>query len=154
MIDYETFLKIKIYRDPQGLKPSQIADALGIDVRTVRRYLARERFLPRKGPLRASRLDPYKTEICRLLEQHAYTAVQIHQRIRQDGFDGGYSIVKDYVRKVRPPRHKAFLTLSFAPAECAQVDWGSYGTVAVARETKRAAWKVLSATSKKLPQGP
>jgi transposase len=40
------------------------------------------------------------------------------------------------VRQVRPPRTPAFLTLSFAPGECAQVDWGSWGTVAVG-ETRR-----------------
>jgi transposase len=143
MIDYETFSKIKTCHDRQGLKPSQIADALGIDVRTVQRYLARQHFVPRKGPLRASRLDPYKAEICRLLEQHAYSAVQIYQRIGEQGFDGGYTIVKDYVRKVRPPKHKAFLTLSFAPAECAQVDWGCYGTVAVGSTVRRLSFFVM-----------
>jgi len=143
MIDYETFLKIKTCHDRQGLKPSQIADTLHIDVRTVERYLARQRFEPRKGPIRASRLDPYKADICRLLEQHAYTAVQIHQRIGEQGYDGGYSIVKEYVRKVRPPKHKAFLTLSFAPAECAQVDWGSYGTVAVGSTFRRLSFFVM-----------
>src|SRR2546428_8102739 len=33
--------------------------------------------------------------------------------------------VKAYVRTVRPTRQAAFLTLAFAPGECAQVDWGS-----------------------------
>ena len=47
------------------------------------------------------------------------------------GFDGGYTIVKQYVRKVRPPKAKAFLKLAFAPGECAKVDWGSYGSVDV-----------------------
>ena len=143
MIDYETFLKIRTYHDQQDLKPSQIADALTIDVRTVQRYLAQQRLLPRKGAIRPSRLDPYKADIQRLLEQHAYTAVQIYQRIRQDGFDGAYTIVKDYVRKVRPPKHKPFLTLSFAPAECAQVDWGSFGTVAVGSTFRRLSFFVM-----------
>ncbi len=44
--------------------------------------------------------------------------------------------MKDYVRTVRPRRAPAFLTLTFAPGECAQVDWGLWGSVAVG-ETRR-----------------
>jgi transposase len=36
--------------------------------------------------------------------------------LREVGFDGGYTIVRDYVHKVRPPRRQAFLKLAFAPA--------------------------------------
>jgi len=65
------------------------------------------------------------------------------QRISEQGFDGRYSIVKDYVRKVRPPRFQAFLTLSFAPGECAQVDWGSYGSVNVGNTRRRLSFFVM-----------
>jgi hypothetical protein len=41
------------------------------------------------------------------------------------------------VRKVRPRPEKAFLSLSFAPGESAQVDWGHCGTIAVGN-TRRA----------------
>jgi len=34
------------------------------------------------------------------------------------------SLVKDYVRRIRPRPREAFLTLAFAPGEVAQVDWG------------------------------
>ena len=78
-----------------------------------------------------------------MLETHPYTAVQIFQRLREDGFDGGYTIVKDYVRKIRPPKIKAFLKLSFAPGECAQVDWGSYGSVAVGNTRRRLSFFVM-----------
>jgi transposase len=47
------------------------------------------------------------------------------------------------VRKVRPRRQKAFLKLSFAPGECAQVDWGSFGTVAVGDTTRRLSFFVM-----------
>ncbi|MBV5269337.1 MAG: IS21 family transposase, partial [Afipia sp.] len=77
---------------------------------------------------RGSRLDPFKARVVRLLETHPYSAQQIFQRLREDGFEGGFTIVKDYVRKVRPVRREAFLKLSFAPGECAQVDWGEYGS--------------------------
>jgi transposase len=136
MIDYELFCQILDYHDQRRLKPAQIARALGLDRRTVAKWLAEPRFRPRKSSSRPSKLDPYKAEIRRWLEAHPYSAQQVFQRLREDGFQGCYTLVKDYVRAVRPRRAPAFLTLSFAPGECAQVDWGQYGTVAVG-ETRR-----------------
>jgi transposase len=137
MIDYETFCKIQDYHNQRGLKVEQIAHALGLDRRTVAKWLAEPRFRPRQCAPRASKLDPYKPQIRQWLESHPYSAQQVFQRLREDGFDGGYSIVKDYVRIVRPRRAPAFLTLSFAPGECAQVDWGCYGTVAVGQTRRK-----------------
>lgn len=78
-----------------------------------------------------------------MLETHPYSAAQILQRIREEGFDGRYSIVKDYVRKVRPKRQPAFLKLAFAPGECAQVDWGSFGSVSVGSSSRRLSFFVM-----------
>jgi transposase len=78
-----------------------------------------------------------------MLQSYPYSAAQIFQRISDQGFDGGYTIVKDFVRKVRPPRSQAFLTLSFAPGECAQVDWGSYGSVNVGNTRRRLSFFVM-----------
>lgn len=137
MIDYETFCKIRDYHERQGLSIGQIARALGMDRRTVAKWVSTAQYRPRACPARASQLDPYKRQMVRLLETHPYSAQQILQRLREDGFSGGYTIVKDYVRLVRPPRREAFLKLSFAPGECAQVDWGEYGTIAVGSTRRR-----------------
>jgi len=40
------------------------------------------------------------------------------------------------VRTVRPKRQPAFLKLAFAPGECAQVDWGSFGSVPVGQTSR------------------
>jgi len=143
MIDYPTFLKIKSLQQQAGLKCSQIAASLGLDERTVARWLDKKHYRPRQSSQRYSKLDAFKDDIVRMLETHPYSAMQILQRIRDDGFNGGYSIVKEYVRKVRPKRVKAFLKLSFAPGECAQVDWGSYGTVAVGETRRRLSFFVM-----------
>ncbi|MCI0733509.1 MAG: hypothetical protein L0Y38_06770, partial [Methylococcaceae bacterium] len=50
-----------------------------------------------------------------------YSATQVFQRLREEAHTGGFSILKDYVRKVRPVRKPAFLTPSFEPGECARV---------------------------------
>jgi transposase/DUF971 family protein len=58
-------------------------------------------------------------------------------RLKTEGFAGSYTILKRYVRKVRPRNNPAFLTLHFAPGQCAQVDWGSWASLRVG-ETRRA----------------
>ena len=121
MIDYETYHRIQHYQQ-EGLNTGQIAHTLDLDPRTVDRWLEQGRYLPRQGDSRQSKLDPFKDEIVRLLEKHPYTATQIFQRVKEAGFGGRYGIVKDYVRQIRPKRQPAFLTLSFAPGETAQVD--------------------------------
>lgn len=143
MIDYETYVRIRNYFENDGLKYSQIADALELDCRTVARWANERQYQPRKAARRKSKLDPFKNDIIRMLEKHPYTATQIYQRIKEDGFYGGSTIVEDYVRKVRPPKTKAYLKLSFAPGECAQVDWGSYGSVKAGSTSRRLSFFVM-----------
>jgi transposase len=71
------------------------------------------------------------------------TAAQIFLRLREAGYGGGATIVKDYVRQIRPPRTPAFLTLSFAPGECAQIDWGQFGSVNVGNTRRRLSFFVM-----------
>ena len=121
MIDYQTFCQIKELHQRQGLNVEQIAQALALHRHTVTKWLAELHYRPARQASRASKLDPYKGDIVRWLEVHPLSAVQVFQRLREQGYEGGYSIVKDYVRKIRPRRRPAFLTLAFAPGECAQV---------------------------------
>ncbi len=137
MIDYETYVQIRNYFTRDGLTYSQISNALDLDPRTVARWANQQRYQPRKSSPRKSKLDPFKNTIVQMLEKHPYSSRQIFQRINEEGFTGGITIVEDYVRKVRPPKTKAYLKLYFAPGECAQVDWGSYGTVRVGSTTRR-----------------
>jgi transposase len=143
MIDYETFCRLQAYQQERGLKPAQIARALDLDRRTVANWLAETHFRPRHSAPRASKLDPFKTRIRQWLEAHDYSGQQVFQRLREEGFAGGRTIVMDYVARVRPRRTPAFLTLSFAPGECAQVDWGSYGTVAVGETQRKLSFFVM-----------
>jgi len=143
MIDYELYCKIRHLKEQEGLNAHQIAGELAMDPRTVAKWLTRERFCPRKASPRSSKIDPFKNEIARMLQTHAFTAAQILVRIRGQGFAGGYSIVKDYVRSIRPPKSPAYLTLAFAPGECAQVDWGCYGSVAVGNTRRRLSFFVM-----------
>jgi transposase len=144
MIDFDLFSKIKSYHEQKGLRPSQIAAELGLDPRTVVKWLGERRFRQRSAiRKRASKLDLFKDSIVRMLETHPYSAVQVLQRIREEGYQGGYTIVKAYVAKVRPRRSPAFLKLSFAPGDCAQVDWGSFGSIGVGETRRRLSFFVM-----------
>jgi transposase len=143
MIDYHRFCQIKDLHARQGLNASQIAKALALDPRTVAYWLAQDHFRLRTPRQYPSKLDPFKAQIVRLLERYPYSAAQVFQRLREQGFNGGSSLVKAYVRTVRPRRQPAFLTLAFAPGECAQVDWGSFGAVSVGQTQRRLSFFVM-----------
>ena len=100
MIDYETYCKIKQLHEQDGLKATQIGAKLAMDARTIRKWIDTDRFRQRCSPKRTGKLDPFKPDIVRLLEHHPYSATQIYQKISENGFDGRYTIVKEYVRKI------------------------------------------------------
>ncbi len=143
MIDYQTYCKIHDHHERQGLSIAQTARALGLHAETVAKWVKRPRYEARCAPARVSRLDPFKGLIVRWLNTHPYSAQQIFQRLQEAGFQGGRTIVRDYVRSMRPPRREAFLKLSFAPGECAQVDWGEYGSIGVGGTRRRLSFFVM-----------
>lgn len=143
MIDYTTWCEIRRLAE-SGLGAPRIAEALGLNPKTVRKWIRREAYHPRKAPVRASKLDPHKAVILRMVEQHPYTAQQILREIRKRGYTGGRSILQAYVARVRPAKKKAYATLAFAPGECAQVDWGHAGSVRVGNTRRRLSFFVMS----------
>lgn len=144
MIDYETYCRIHDARKREGLNIVQVARKLALHPETVSKWLRVGRFCQRQQLRRASHLDPYKGLIVRWLEAaHPLSAQQIFQRLREEGYRGGRTILKDYVRRVRPPQQKSFLKLAFAPGECAQVDWGEYGTIGVGSTKRRLSFFVM-----------
>jgi transposase len=143
MIDYQQFCQIKQLHDHDGLHVSQIAALLALDPRTVAYWLAQDHYRRKRATPRVSKLDPFKADMVRMLDKYPYSAAQVWQRLRAQGFEGGYSIVKAYVRRIRPRQKPAFLKLAFAPGECAQVDWGAFGSVAVGQTRRRLSFFVM-----------
>lgn len=142
MITYETYCKIKQMQQ-DSLRPAQIASNLGLDERTVAHWVNEKNYRQRKTCTPSSKLDPYRALIIRWLETYPYSGVQIVQRLRNEGYQGGATIVRDFVARVRPRKAKAFLTLSFDPGECAQVDWGEYGKVNVGSTQRKLSFFVM-----------
>jgi transposase len=142
MIEYGTYCEIhRLHKE--GLSARQIARQLKLGRATVRQWLQQADFKQRTAVSRPSKLDPWKDEITRLLHLHPYTAQQIFQQLQTRGYESGYSILKDFIRRVRPKPPTAFLTLRFAPGECAQVDWGSAGLMQVGSTRRRVSFFVM-----------
>lgn len=144
MIDYETYCQIRLFHQQHGLSFNQIGRELGIDPETAAKYAALSTFPRRHATKRVTKLDPFKSAITRWLERHPYSATQIHQRLcAEEGYTGGVTMVRDYVRAVRPVRRPAFLSLAFAPGEAAQVDWGSAGVITLGATRRRLSFFVM-----------
>ena len=108
MIDYETFVKIKVLKNQHALKCSQIAEELNLDYRTVEKWLDLKHYQQRKSPQRASKLDPFKGQIVRMLQTYPYTATQIFQRIREDDFPAATPSSKSMCERSGHQRSKRF----------------------------------------------
>ncbi len=113
----------------EGCSRSRIAALLALDRGSVAKYLA-DPDPKRKKVIRPSKLEPYREAIKEMLDRDPrVSAAVVRQRIAAKGFDGGESIVKDYLRTIRPKGRRAFLRFETAPGEQAQIDWGHFGTL-------------------------
>jgi len=143
MMRYEQFVHLRHLLDVEHCSVAQTAQAVAIDIKTAQVWATRTAYPGRTPRPRPGVLDPYKGDVVRLLHRHPYTAQQILQQLREQGYPGGYSVVRDFVRQIRPRRQSAFLTLHFEPGECAQIDWGYAGTFHVGATRRRLSFLVM-----------
>ena len=83
----------------KGLSYVELGKKYHIDQRTAKRYaesLQRPEYTL-TGP-KPTKLDKYKQLIDEWLEEAPYSAVRILEKLQEQGFEGKYSIVKEYVR--------------------------------------------------------
>lgn len=143
MMTPELFCRLRVYHDHDHLSVGQIAHLLHLNKKTVAKWVKRDRFARRARAKRPSKLDAYKPQVVRLIGEQGLTAVQVLQRLKAQGYTGGYTILKEFVCAVRPPRHPAFLTLAYGPGECAQADWGDAGAITVGSTRRRLSFLVV-----------
>jgi len=142
VIDYETYCRIRLLTQQEVSAP-RIAEECGLDERTVRHWQAQETYRPRQANCRASKLDPFMGLLTRWLAEHPYTSKKLLHKLREAGYTGGYSILKDRVTRLRPPRREPYLSLAFEPGECAQVDWGCAGSLQSGNARRRLSFFVM-----------
>jgi transposase len=109
----------------EGLGVRAIAARLRMHRRKVRAALAAQRPPTRKGRTRGSLIDPYRGWLLAKLQLYPeLSAARLHAMLREQGFAGGYTLVKQTVAQLRPRLKRVYQELHFAPGDCAQVDWG------------------------------
>ena len=110
----------------EGRSVKVIADRLSMSRTTVYRLLSLDKPPHYDRPRQPSLLDPHRDRIRALLRQEPkIPSTIILERIREDGYRGGITILKDFVAQVRPDFVAAHLyqRTVYLPGELIQVDW-------------------------------
>jgi len=122
----------RYYGQKQSMR--RIARELELNRKSVEAVIERRAVILRpRGRPKASILDPFKPRIAEILKANPSISVEtLLQLLRNDGYHGGYTILREWVKLQRELPHRsreAFLRIQFAPGECAQVDWAEFGDV-------------------------
>lgn len=116
----------------QGLTLSAIARRTGMDRKTVAKYIARGLEPPTYGPRQprptvVAPFEPYLRE--RLAAYPELTGSRLLRESKQLGYTGGYTVLKDFLRTVRPPTPPPFeCRFETPPGRQAQVDFAFFKT--------------------------
>jgi len=136
MLSQEDYLVIKTLKK-RGVYHKDIAAELGVHPRTVSRALQRGSAPHRERKRRASKLDPYKPEIDRLLDEGVWNGVVILREIQAQGYAGGHTILRDYIQPKRAQRSsRTTVRFETPPGRQLQSDWGEIVTEIGGVETK------------------
>ena len=105
----ELMMILDLHRE--GLLVSAISRACGIDRKTIRKYIERGMEAPAYTPRRprATVIDPYAEFLRQRGKTYPrLTAQRLFRELKALGYEGGYTMVKVFLREVRPPAEKGF----------------------------------------------
>jgi transposase len=145
MYRVETYATVRQLVFLQGLSRREVARRLGISrdsVAKMCRYSAPPGYVRTKAVLRPKLgrligvIDAIVAADDTAPAKQRHTARRIWQRLRDEhGFTGGYTTVKDYVRRVRARRREVFVPLAHPPGH-AQIDFGEAVGMIAGRRVK------------------
>jgi transposase len=133
-----------------GVSIRELQRRTGLHRTTIRRALRDERPPRYRRRAGASKLDPFKDEIQRLLrEDPRLPGIRVLELIAELGFEGGKTLVYDYVAELRPlyaPRPRTFQRTIYRRGELLQFDlWQPRRGVPVGHGQTRRGWVVVAA---------
>ena len=81
----------------------RIAELMGFDRKTVRKYVEHPELEPRYGPrpLRPSLLESFRDYINERLAAGVWNAVVLMRELKERGYKGAYSTLKEYLQPKR-----------------------------------------------------
>jgi len=127
----------------EGISISQISALTGFDRKTVRKYLRWAQGIPRYGPraVGPGKLDAYRQYLEARLTAGVWNGVVLLRELRERGYQGGYTLLKDFLRpRRRAAKEVAVRRFETPPGKQAQVDWGHIGLVEDEQGRRRALW--------------
>ena len=130
MLTTEEQMEIAVLKR-HGTSIRAIARVAGLSRNAVRRYLrgGEEAVTRQPGPKRPQKLAPYKEFIKERMIAAApdvIPATVLFREISALGYDGGYSLVKVFVRGLRPaPRPDPVVRFETEPGQQMQADWAT-----------------------------
>jgi transposase len=129
----------------QGMSVSAIARRTGLDRKTIRKYIAKglepPAYTPR--PPRQTLVGPYEPYLRERLQAFPELSGQrLLRDIRALGYTGGYTVLKDFLRTVRPkPEARFERRFETPPGKQAQVDFAFFKTTFTDQpDTERIVW--------------
>ena len=119
----------------EKLSQRAVAQRLRCCFRTVAKALSMDHPPDEKRSApRGSLLDPYKPKIDALLARYPQlSAARVMEEIRRgpDGYQGKLTLVRIYIRKVRPRRGRVYQEVEYEPGQAMQIDWGHCGQIRI-----------------------
>ena len=145
MYPVEMYVQVRRAGMVEGMSVREASRVFGLHRDTVRKMLAYS--VPpgyrRESPPRRPKLEAFTGVIDAILEgdsrvprKQRHTAKRVFERLKDEyGFDGQYTIVKDYVRERGRRTQEMFVPLSHAPGH-AQCDFGEAVAIVAGVERK------------------
>jgi transposase len=125
LIGEQVWSAMEVLRE-KGLSKKGIARALGLDVKTVRKWWRRP-WRQQQRPARGHRLDRWRAFLQGRAAEVGFNAAVLHRELAEQGAVVSYRAVAHYISGWRGQWRAEPATVRFetSPGEQAQVDWGS-----------------------------
>jgi transposase len=124
----------------EGLSQREITRRLGLDQRTVRRWLQAGHFPEQSRRQRSSRLDRFRPYLEQRWQEGVHNVARLWRELQKQGFRGGYTTLTDWVQR---HRQNSF-TSAAAPAATAKRS--------APPSPRQAAWWVLRKAGDRTPE--
>jgi len=149
MIDVHQWAEIRRLHLSEGLGIKAIARRLGLARNTVRAALRSDQAPAYRRPRAPSKLDPFRGEILRLLDEDAeIPGKRVLEILSEQGYRGGKSILNEHLREVRPlfRRARIYQRTTYLPGQLAQWDlWEPPVPIPVGHGHRRRGYVLLGA---------
>jgi len=124
MLEVEQWAEIRRLHQMDHMSVREIARRLGLARNTVRTALHGKLPPSYDRAPQPSCLDIYHSRIAEILaDWPRISAVRVREILVPEGYSGGLTILRDYLRSQRPQPVQAFQRTLYRPGEIGQLDW-------------------------------